>query len=454
MPRPSKHISPDTLGGRIRAAREHLRLSLADVADGHYSPSLISQIERNRVDPSQESLRFLAKRLQLPLEDLKTLAQQPRETEVEAHDFKSYEDLRIEAAQLLANKETQLALRLLSDLHFPHIPSLQRWQLAALRGHCYFAQRKFLKAQQDFMYAVHEQPKPEGVPAEQKQELMLLHLHLAGTYRELQQLDDAYEQYRITLQLVNRETPFGYVAEAHWGIALIAFTQANKMHNDPQCKAQCKEQKLHTALEHAENARFLYRSIGELLRAASVTCQIAQIEQALGNVEKAQIYLREVLSSWSSILKEPEAETTVGKHWQQDKANVVSAAACSLANIELDARNYETARMYADCALEAGKRSYKLRRAEAYLTQGRLFESIDTKDPQIEEALRNAIAELADTDRVAARIRAHTCLGSHLLKIGKRGEGEQELEKVRLLYDSVAPYNYGSTTSAEDSSPL
>ena len=51
MPRPSKHVSPDTLGGRIRAAREHLQLSLADVAHGHYSTSLISQIERTRIEP-------------------------------------------------------------------------------------------------------------------------------------------------------------------------------------------------------------------------------------------------------------------------------------------------------------------------------------------------------------------------------------------------------------------
>ena len=73
MPRPSKHISPDTLGGRIRAAREEQHLSLADVAGDQYSTSLISQIERNRVDPSHESLRFLAEQLKLPLEELEML---------------------------------------------------------------------------------------------------------------------------------------------------------------------------------------------------------------------------------------------------------------------------------------------------------------------------------------------------------------------------------------------
>ena len=32
MPRPPKHVPPDTLGGQIRAARERLHLSLARVA--------------------------------------------------------------------------------------------------------------------------------------------------------------------------------------------------------------------------------------------------------------------------------------------------------------------------------------------------------------------------------------------------------------------------------------
>ena len=63
MPRPSKPVSPNTLGGRIRAARKNLQLSLAEVADGHYSTSFLSQIERNLLDPSSESLKFLADRL-------------------------------------------------------------------------------------------------------------------------------------------------------------------------------------------------------------------------------------------------------------------------------------------------------------------------------------------------------------------------------------------------------
>ena len=266
MPRPSKHISPDTLGGLIRAARENLQLSLAEVADGHYSTSLLSQIERNRLDPSPESLRFLAERLKLPLEDLETLAQQHRSAEFEENRYKSYEELRIEVLQYLTNKESRHALNLLKDLHFSQVPRTQRWRLAALRGHAYFELRKFLEAQQDFIYSINEQPRDVILPDEQMQELMLLHLHLAGTHRELQQSDPAQEQYRQALHLVNSQTPFGQVAEAHWGLALIGYANSHKVNgDDPNTTEKYREAVLRQSLEHAETARFLYHSMGDQL---------------------------------------------------------------------------------------------------------------------------------------------------------------------------------------------
>ena len=93
MPRPPKHVPPDTLGGRIRAARAQLRFSLAHVAANRYSTSLISQIERNRVEPSYESLQFLADQLQLPFDELLELSQQNKESEAEARQYKIYDEL-------------------------------------------------------------------------------------------------------------------------------------------------------------------------------------------------------------------------------------------------------------------------------------------------------------------------------------------------------------------------
>jgi tetratricopeptide (TPR) repeat protein len=320
-----------------------------------------------------------------------------------------------------------------------------RWRIAALRGQCYFEGRKFLKAHQDFMYAVSEQPRDSHLVTEQHYELMLLHLHLAGTYRELQQLDDALEQFRRTLHMMNSTTPFGYVAEAHWGIALLTFAQANGMQSMHNSSENAKVLKLRNALEHAENARFLYRAIDDQLRVAMVTCQIAQIEHLLGSVEKVRVYLEEVLSNWSASLSEPAATSLVERRYQQDAANVVSAAACSLASIELESKSYQEALRYVDLALEAGKRCYVLRRADAYLMRGRILEAIDPYNAEAEEAFRYATQELAGTQRIAARISAHVRLGRYLLKIGKVESGEQELEQARLLSDLVSVGNAASS---------
>jgi transcriptional regulator with XRE-family HTH domain/urease accessory protein UreF len=440
MPRPSKPVSPNTLGGRIRAARKSLRLSLAEVADGHYSTSLLSQIERNRIDPSSESLKFLADRLKLPLEDLDLLAHQHHENDHEQENFSLYEDLLADTASLFKNNEISEALSLLLDLQFPQIPSAQRWQLAALRGQCYFTQRQFLKAQQDFIYAVREQPAIDELSAEQYHDLILLHLHLAGTYRELQMLEDALDQYHVTLRMMNSNTPSGYMAEAHWGLALVTFAQANKPGRSTHDTQQYREDKLRLSLEHAEHARFLYRTIKEHLLAATVTSQIARIELALGHKDQARNYLTEILTNWSDVLHQPLATSGVDKRIQQKEANLVSAAACTMAGIELEENHYEQAHIWVERALQAGQRSYRLRRADAYLMQARILESINPKDPLIEDALRKATAELADTDRIARRIDAHAHLGRHLLKLGREKEGERELEQTRLLLERFSNF--------------
>ena len=434
MPRPSKHVSPDTLGGRIRAAREYLHLSLAEVASGHYSTSLISQIERNRVDPSRDSLRFLAERLKLSIDDLEVLAHQHRETEVEAREYTSFDTLRSDAARCLADKQVTEALRLLEPLQFPHVPPLQRWRLAALRGQCYFERRMFVEARGDLDYAAREEPTHNNLPADQMQERMLLHLHLAATYRELHQLENALKQFDVALKMMNSTTPFGYVAEAHWGKSLIAFVQATTLEPGTENESK-REAKLALALEHAENARFLYRSIGDTLRAATIGCHVAEIEIALDHKEKARKALLELVDTWQLSDLQSQSSNTEEQRRQKELANVVSSAACLLAEIELDEKHYEQALAYAERALAAGERSYILRRADAYVMLGRIY-GVMGNEEQAEQAFRDALSELEPTQRVSIRISTHIRFGKYLLSVGKIDAGQQELEMARLLSDT------------------
>ncbi len=110
MPRPPEQVPPDTLGGRIRAARKKQRKSLADVVGGRYSTSLLSQIERNKIEPSAESLHYLAVQLRLSFEELKALAQRQKEAEPSEARYKHYDALRAKGAQAIAMHRNAQAL--------------------------------------------------------------------------------------------------------------------------------------------------------------------------------------------------------------------------------------------------------------------------------------------------------------------------------------------------------
>lgn len=451
MPRPSKRVPPETLGGFIRAARQNLHLSLAEVAGDRYSTSLISQIERNRVDPSQESLHFLAERLKLSLEDLAALAQQHRDTDAEASQYKGYEEQRIQTQQALSGNRPREALKPLENLNLGHIPSPVRWRLAALRGQCHFSLRQFLSAQKDFLYALAE--KPEAVPSDQALEAMMLRLYLAATSRELGRLEDAIEHYQVALAMMNAGTSLRYIAEAHWGMALVAFELARRA-SDESGSLLVAGPQVESALRHAASAKTLYHAIGDDLNAASLSCEIGLIEQAAGNLDQARLSLQEVLETWTPKLDEPMENTPLGRRREQQLANVVSAAACYLAGVELEARNYEAALAYVHQAQAAGEQSYILRRAEAAIMLGKIleaqsFEHPEQDDSAAEMAFRKAVTELQPTDRVAAKIHAYDLLGRHLLKKGKLNEGERELNRARRLSHFVPAFGSAITPENE-----
>ncbi len=447
MPRPPKHVPPDTLGGRIRAARAELRLSLAHVAANRYSTSLISQIERNRVEPSHASLQFLADQLQLPFDELLILSQQHKESEAEARQYKIYDELREESAHQLANQHAVKALAPLQPLNISQMPSSLRWRLAALRGQCYFTQRQFLNAQKDFLYAVAE--KPEYVSAEQRIEAMTLHLHLAATHRELQQLEPASEHYAIALSMMDTGTSLLHAAEAQWGLSLVAFERAKRISNDDNAQqTDDRETQLRDAIEHATIACALYRSIGDTLNMALLTCQIGLIQQARGKLDDARQHLRQVLNEWLPTIEE-HPQKPADQRRLKAQANIVSAVACSLAGIELDTGDIEHALQYVHVARQAAKNSYIIRKAEAEIMLGRILEKQNVNDPRAEEAFHEAIQALETTDRLAARIQAHEFLGRHFLRKGNETASDIEFDKVNKLAGLVAFFT-SKPISSED----
>ena len=458
MPRPLKIVSPDTLGGRIRAARQAQGLSLADVAGKHYSTSLISQIERNKIEPSADSLKYLAEQLHLPLEELSHLAQQHRESEAESHQYRKIEERRVLASQLLDTKHPRRALEQLQNLPMHNAPVALRWRISALKGQCHFNMRNFLAAQQEF----HEAAAilPEYVPAEQRMEALLLRLHLAASSRELGQYETALEQFQEAGAHMDEGTPLRLVAEVQWGISLVlyelAYKRWNEAENDDQ-QDQREERKeflklMQQSLDYADNSCTMYTTINELSRSALMNCQIALIEQGMKNLDAARLRLQKVLDDWLPTWrvdtqdKSPTIAEKIKRYSLKERANIVSAAACYLASVELDAQQCTAALEHVDLALEAAQDSYTVRRADAYMTRGQILAAGD--NPEAVVAFRQALVELETTHREGAKIRIHKMLGAYLIKQGDDRAGNAELD-IALRLANV-PSQFQATTDGGD----
>jgi tetratricopeptide (TPR) repeat protein len=415
---------------------------LADVAGERYSTSLISQIERNRVDPSPESLRYLAERLKLPVDELQNLARQHRESETEANLYREYEAKYAEISQLLARQQLTQALEGFKTLDLDQMPHFMRWRTLALRGQTYYEQREFSRAQRDFQSAL--TILPASIAEEYQLEVVRLHLHLAAATRELNQLAAALEYYQAALNSMDASTPLRYVAEAHWGLALVLHRQARNatLLDGNSTVEDTPDLLLQAAGRHAEDARTLYNAIADSLNAALLQCQIALIEQARGQIEQSGRRLLDVLDTWKPSLAEDFRPEAGARSYQlPDRANVVSAAACYLAAMEYQAGRLEAALDYVHLALQAGTQSYKVRQAEALIMQGQILEARDACDPLIEGTYRQAVEILRSTDRRAIQAQAHYQLGRYLLTCGKTEEASREIEKVRELADLAGDFS-------------
>jgi len=412
-----------------------MKLSLAEVAGTRYSTSLISQIERNRVDPSTESLKYLAEFLKLPLDELVKLARQHRQSETEANLYKTYEEKYSEINRLLTRNRSDLALEKFEEFDPAKLPTDLHWRALALRGQSYFEQRKFANAQRDFQAAL--TVLPASFPEEYQPEIVQLRLHLAAATRELFQFEPALSYYQDALNVMNSSTQLRYVAEAHWGLALVYARQAqNRLNQNGKegGSSATQQELLQCAWNHAEDARRLYNAISDSLNAALLQCQIALIEQTQGQHTRARERLLEVLHLWKPSLEEGAPSTPGPRSYlRAERANVVSAAACYLAGLEQQAGRIENAMENVQLAIRAGKESYKVRRAEAFIKLGEILETLEPASPQIEDAFRQAIDALKDTHRMGIRIQAHYHLGSHLLSTGRNKEGLQEIEKAQAL---------------------
>src|SRR5581483_11243823 len=192
----------------------------------------------------------------LPFDELQNLARQHRESETEANLYREYEAKYAEISQLLARNQFALAIEGFKALDLDQMPHFMRWRTLALRGQAYYEQREFSRAQRDFQSAL--TILPASIAGEYQLEVVKLRLHLAAATRELNQLAAALEYYQAALNNMDSSTPLRYVAEGHWGLALVFYRQARNaflLNGNMPASQDTPEQLLQKSWQHAENAR-------------------------------------------------------------------------------------------------------------------------------------------------------------------------------------------------------
>jgi tetratricopeptide (TPR) repeat protein len=399
--------------------------SIIDVDDGDF----ILYGEHEQAGISEE-----ASQLSLPFDVPDLLNQSKPASRARKPRADEYEDKRSKAQRFLTKNQPRKALNLLKDLDFEPISSSQRWRIAALRGHCYFGLGLFLPARKDYMYAIEEMPRT--IPEDQLQEAMSAYLYLAVVERELGNIHEAAEHYHTALAQMDAGAQVRHFAEAYWGLSLVKLEQVSRTLEPHEHLSAKQKHILQEALTYAQKAKVLYESTGEMLNAVSVTCDIALIEQASGNLDQARKHLLDILHTWKPMLNISQ-NTAVNQKRLVHYRNVVSATFCYLADIELEAHNYDDALTYVLEGQKIAQNSNILRRAQAAMTLGKVLATKFFYYPEAENAFRQAIEILSPTELLAAQVRAHELLGHYLIKHAKVDEGKREFGIAKEISDKA-----------------
>ena len=283
----------------------------------------------------------------------------------------------------------------------------------------------FLPAKADYTYAIEKMP--ENIPADQTQEALSVHLHLAAVQRELGDLSRATEQYHVALAQMDTGAQVRHFAEAYWGLALIKIEQVSRIIERQEHSSAKEKRILQDALTYAQKAKTLYETTGEMLNAVSVACDIALIEQMAGNLDEARRHLQDILSTWSPMLTTPP-NTTINQRRLSQYRNVVSLSCCYLAEVELAAHNDNEALAYAKLGNEIAQNSSILRRAQASITLGKVLSASNASNLEVEKAFRQAINILSSTELLGVQIHAHEMYGQYLLKQSRIAEAKREFD--------------------------
>jgi tetratricopeptide (TPR) repeat protein len=417
-----------TLGQKIRELRIRKGLTQSDLSAGLVTPSMISQIESDKANPSHNLLAAIAEKLDTPIEYFLT------DTETQMEKVSVYKI----AKALMANGEYVKALPLLKDLEENPSPHVSSIDVAYDLADCLLHLGQFAEAnerfesvldsamarndntvsllvlnqlgeiafqEKNYPIAIHYWKKAheiikKGQPAE-------LYLHakivqnLGSVYYKLGEYSEALEYYQESNQLLEGSQHFKQIGDIY---LQLSFTYRDVG-------------EFEKAAEYSQYALSIFQSLNNIKLTIDVKAKYGIVKGETGQINEAI----EVLQSCMNEYREVGFEVEVGQLHS------------SLARILVQGQEYD--RAYEHCNLALGYFAEEsLDRAHVYRMKGQIETARGNQEAAIEQ-VRKAVEAYEKFNAYGDLVKAYSLLGDVYKSKGDFKEAMECLERMNTAME-------------------
>jgi tetratricopeptide (TPR) repeat protein len=417
-----------TLGQKIRELRIRKGLTQSDLSAGLVTPSMISQIESDKANPSHSLLASIAEKLDTPIEYFLT------DTETQMEKVSEYKI----AKALMATQAYEKAIPMLRELEenpSPHVSSIDvAYDLAEclLRIGQYATATERFEAvldsamarndntvsllvlnqlgelsflEKNYPIAIHYWKKAhetikKGHPAE-------LYLHakivqnLGAVYFKLGEHQEALQYYQESNELLDGSHHFKQIGDIYLN---LSFTYRDMG-------------EFEKAAEYSQFALSIFQSLNNIKLTIDVKAKFGIVKGETGNIEEAVQILKNCMDEYREIGCEVE----------------VGQLHSDLARIMINAGHFEAAAEHSNAALEYFPQE-NLDRAHVYKMKGQIEMASGNLGAAI-DSIKQAVAIFHDNHAYGELVKAYSLLGDIYKEKGDFKEAMECLESMNAAME-------------------
>lgn len=417
-----------TLGQKIRELRIRKGLTQSDLSAGLVTPSMISQIESDKANPSHSLLASIAEKLDTPIEYFLT------DTETQMEKVSEYKI----AKALMATQEYERAIPMLKELEENPSPHVSSIDVAYDLAECYLHVGEYVVATERFESVL------DSAMARNDNTVALLVLNQLG---ELSFLEKNYPIAIHYWKKAHETIKKGHPAELYLHAKIVQNLGAVYFKLGEHTEALQYYQESNELLEGSHhfkqigdiylNLSFTYRDMGEFEKAAEYSQFALSIFQSLNNI-KLTIDVKAKYGIVKGETGNIEEAVAIMKNCMDEYREIgceveVGQLHSDLARIMINAGQFEKAAEHSNAALEFFPEE-NLDRAHVYKMKGQIEMASGNLEAAI-DSIKKAVAIFNDNHAYGELVKAYSLLGDIYKEKGDFKEAMECLESMNTAME-------------------